>query len=414
MFHRPLQIAAVTAGILLTGGSLGVNAQQAGLSNSTQSSARGGAAAPDLQGIYLISAKAGAVNHVSGGVETLRAKAPDWKPVNTGARLKTGDSIRTSADGHTEILLNPGSYLRLDGNSAITLTNPNLDALAVTVSRGNALFEITGVGDTKLVLTVTTPKGDFQILKTGLYRVSIDADGNTDVFVWKGEIRTSGALAVNVKGRRKVTLGPTAQVADLDKKAQDGFDAWSKARAKDLATANARLSYNAINNGIAGYQASGAYGFGYRPFFGLWMFDPRMNCVTFFPFYSYWSSPYGFGYDASYGLAWNLYTPGSYPLYPINTGGNAGGGIAGSGNVPPPRSLPKPGDTLPALPGRGFPPQGVVTRPSSGFDLGSPTGGGYNTGGFGAPAGVKPGVISAPAVSPTTTGPAPIARPKGQ
>lgn len=413
MFHRSIQIAAVTTGLLLTGGSLSVNAQQAGVSTSTQASAKTGAQSPDLSGIYLISAKAGAVNHVSGGVETLRAKAPDWKPVNTGARLKTGDSIRTSADGHTEILLNPGSYLRLDGNSAITLTNPNLDALAVTVSRGNALFEITGVGDTKLVLTVATPKGDFQILKAGLYRVSIGVDGNTDVSVWKGEIRTTGNQAVTVKGRNKVTLGVTAQVSELDKKAQDGFDVWSKARAKDLANANARLSYNAITSGISGYQANGAYGFGYRPFFGLWMFDPRMNCVTFFPFYSSWSSPYGFGYGASYGLAWGLYTPGSYPLYPFNTGGNVNGGIAGNGSVPP-RAMPKPGmdDSLNPLPGRSLPPPPVQNRPSAGFDLGGPAFGGYNNGGFGTSTGIKPGIISTPAAAPS--GPAPIAKPKGQ
>jgi hypothetical protein len=412
MFHRPLQIAAVTAGILLAGGNLGVNAQQASISNSTQVSAKAGAQSPDLQGIYLISAKAGAVNHVSGRVEALRAKAPDWKPVNTGTRLKTGDSIRTSADGHTEILLNPGSYLRLDGNSEITLTNPNLDNLSVSVARGNALFEITGVGDTNLVMTVKTPRGDFQILKAGLYRVSIDASGNTDVSVWKGEIKTTGAQANVVKGRKKVTLGASAQIAELDKKAQDNFDLWSKARAKDLANANARLSYNAITSGVAGYQASGSYGFGYRPFFGLWMFDPRMNCVTFFPFYSSWNSPYGFGYGTSYGLAWNLYTPGSYPLYPFGTGGNGNGGIAGNGSVPP-RAMPKPGmdDSLNPLPGRTLPPPPVRNIPSAGLDLGGPAFGGYNNGGFNTSTGIKPG--TAP-ISVPSTGPAPIAKPKGQ
>jgi hypothetical protein len=417
MSKRSLHFAAFTTLLAITGGTLPTHAQQTGTAPRANTKAESRDQAADLQGIYLISAKAGGINLVSGGVEILRAKAPEWRKTNTGTRLKAGDSVRTAADGHTEILLNPGSYLRLDGNSEITLTNPSLDALRVNVARGNALFEVTGVGDTKLVLTVTTPKGDFQILKTGLYRVSIAADDATEVAVWKGEVKAGTAQAITVKGRRKVILnGNTAVAADLDKKAQDGFDEWSKARAKDLANANARLSYGAVNNGIAGYQANGAYGFGYRPFFGLWMFDARMNCVTFFPFYSYWSSPYGYGYNASYGLPWNLYTPGSYPIYPNGTTGN-GGGVAGNGGGQagsPPRAMPKSpgGDSLPALPGRNFPSPSEIVRQNPGFDPSERSFGGYNNGGFGLPAGVKPGITAAPAAP--ASGPAPIAKPKGQ
>ncbi len=282
-----------------------------------------GAGAASMPEQFIVSAKAGTINFIEGAVTACRAKEADaWRPVTASSRLKAGDRLRTGADGRAELLLNPGSYLRLDREAEIVLTNPNLDALTIEVARGSALFEITGTDGTELFMRILTPRGAINLARNGLYRVTAPAEGATTVAVAKGRIAVEqGGKLTPVKDKQLVTLdGATLTAAKLDKQAQDDFDAWSRSRAKALRDANARLKDRDVLAAFNGWQQSGAYGFGYAPFFGLWLFDGRLGGYTFFPFYGFWNSPYGFGYGTSWGLPWDFYRP--MPL-PMNSNPNA-------------------------------------------------------------------------------------------
>lgn len=170
---------------------------------------------------FIVSAKAGTINFIEGTVTSSRAKTPDtWRGVSLSDRLKTGDRLRTSAEGRAEILLNPGSYLRLDGDGEIVMTNPNLDALAVEVISGSALFEITGTDGTELLLRIITPNGTVNVVRNGLYRVTVPREGAPTVAVTKGRITVEqGGRSLPVKDKQLVTLDATAvTTAKLDKK----------------------------------------------------------------------------------------------------------------------------------------------------------------------------------------------------
>ncbi|OYT73554.1 MAG: hypothetical protein CFK52_01130 [Chloracidobacterium sp. CP2_5A] len=268
---------------------------------------------------FIVSAKAGTVNFVEGAVANCRAREADaWRPVTTSSRLKAGDRLRTGADGRAELLLNPGSYLRLDREAEIVLTNPNLDALTIEVARGSALFEVTGTDGTELFMRILTRNGAVNIARNGLYRVTVPAEGAATVAVIKGRIAVeqAGKLTL-VKDKQLVTLdAATMTAAKLDKNAQDDFDAWSRNRAKALRDANSRLKDRDVLAAFNGWRQNGAYGFGYAPFFGLWLFDGRLGGYTFFPFYGFWNSPYGFGYGTSWGLPWEFYRPTLLPMTP--------------------------------------------------------------------------------------------------
>jgi hypothetical protein len=290
---------------------------------------------------FIVSAKAGTINFIEGTVTSCRAKAPEaWRGVSLGDRLKTGDRLRTSSDGRAEILLNPGSYLRLDHSGEIVMTNPNLDALMVEVTAGSALFEVTGTDGTELLLRILTPNGTVNIVRNGLYRVTVPREGAPTVAVIKGRITVEQAgRPLLVKDKQLVTLEATAvATTKLDKKDRDAFDEWSRNRAKTLRDANARLRDRDVLAAFNGWRQNGAYGFGFAPFFGLWLFDARLGGYTFFPFYGYWNSPYGFAYGTNWGLPWDMYRPTLFnpapPTAPMNGPGTVAGQPAGKPAAP--------------------------------------------------------------------------------
>src|SRR2546428_13878623 len=70
---------------------------------------------------FVISAKAGGVNAISGRTEVRSKHGGGWQLLSITDNLKTGDVVKTGADGRLEMLLNPGSYLRVGGKSEVEL-----------------------------------------------------------------------------------------------------------------------------------------------------------------------------------------------------------------------------------------------------------------------------------------------------
>ncbi|MBI4752551.1 MAG: FecR domain-containing protein [Acidobacteria bacterium] len=291
------------------------------------------AATAQSRDTYVISARAGLVNLVSGTVTYQHAGEMRWRSMASVEELGPGDRVRTSAGGRVEILLNPGSYLRLNENSEFELTNPSFDDLQISLLSGNAIIEMTGTDGSEVFMKVLTPKQTFSIIDDGLYRVNVLPDGISELLIRKGKAALASDPSKKIKDGRKIIASaaePTIEKFDK-KKDQDMFDMWSGQRAELLATANSRLTDNRILTGINAYQAAGNYGFGYRPFYGLWLYDPFLSGYSFFPFYSSWFSPYGFNYSICYGLPWWYYRPLPYGYFPNGYGGTGAGTGTGTG-----------------------------------------------------------------------------------
>ena len=79
--------------------------------------------------------------------------------------LNSGDRVRTDSDGRVEILLNPGSYLRLGGNSEVELLDNSLANLEVRLLRGTAIVEATGADNLDLNIGVSTPHARLAIVR---------------------------------------------------------------------------------------------------------------------------------------------------------------------------------------------------------------------------------------------------------
>src|SRR5712691_6888782 len=104
---------------------------------------------------FVISARAGGVNAVTGRA-TMRAHGnSDWQQLTIKEDLETGDVVRTGLDGRVEMLLNPGSYMRVGENSEFELTHNSLENLEIRLISGTAIVEVTGAEDTELLINIT-------------------------------------------------------------------------------------------------------------------------------------------------------------------------------------------------------------------------------------------------------------------
>ena len=111
--------------------------------------------------LYVISAKAGGVNYVEGKV-VIAGKNNRSGYLLKGDTVEVGDKVSTGADGKAEILLNPGSYIRLAENSSFEFLTTSLDNLRLKLNGGSAMFEV--IADDEFKITVNTPKADFSII----------------------------------------------------------------------------------------------------------------------------------------------------------------------------------------------------------------------------------------------------------
>lgn len=273
---------------------------------------------------YLTSAKAGFVNRAEGKVHILRFDSEDGEKgrASLGTQMRNGDRLITTANSYAEVLLNPGSYLRLNENSEVRAVSTDLLSVRFEMIKGSVIAEI-GEVNKKTPIEILTPNGMLTFAKGGLHR--IDARGNaTLVSVRQGEVHlgTREEFATNKTtkiGRGKVaslTGSTTPDLAKLDKDAIDNFDVWSFNRAQMLTAAN-----------VSSLRRSRVL----TAFRGGWYYDPFYNCYTFMPFRSRFYSPYGFGFFNNY------YDCYYYNPYYYGNGGYYGGGGGGTVSTIPPR-----------------------------------------------------------------------------
>jgi FecR protein len=301
---------------------------------------------------FVISAKAGGINAVTGSTRVHAPGSSEWELLTIKDNLEAGYVVNTGVDGRLEMLLNPGSYLRVGENSEFELTNNSLDNLEVRLIRGTAIVEATGADDTELMINITTPHTKMAIVRRGLYRVNVVPGDATELIVRKGRVLLSDSQ--KVKGGKKLIFnGHVFSIAKLEKadKQEDDLDTWSKERSETVAQASRRLTRREMGSLMTSFTSSWFRGYSFSPF-GFWFFHPRFHCYTFFPTYGGWGSPYGRSYNNSfYGYYYRHAGYGGPSGYPSGGSSGSGGSQNSGGNQrssnphpaqPPPRHVSSP------------------------------------------------------------------------
>ena len=241
-------------------------------------------------------AQPGSINFVEGQASV---DGQELSPSSAGStQLQAGQSLTTQG-GKVEVLLVPGTFLRVDSNSSVKMVNPGLANTEVEIDKGRAMVEATDINKNNDIRVdengVTT-----RILKNGLY--DFDADQNTiRVFKGKAEVLLNDKKIDLGKERELVlngSAGPKAQDFDA-RKYEDDFFRWSALRSGYLSEASVDQARIYVNGG------PGWFGPG-------WYWDPGFQSYTFVPGGGILYSPFGWGFYSPFAVYRSPFFYGGY------------------------------------------------------------------------------------------------------
>jgi hypothetical protein len=192
------------------------------------------------------------VNVLEGDASYVREKAKfDLEP---NFELKQADTLRTGSNGRTELLLQPGNLLRLGADTECQFLDDRYDRLKFLLNKGSITFELlkNDWEDTSdffeslkqgfELIRVITPNAEVFVSQPGIFRINV-SDGRTELVVRRGEAMIEGQ---RVKEKRAAVLARgSINITDIDLKAEDAFDVWSRERAEKLIEANRSLKKDA-------------------------------------------------------------------------------------------------------------------------------------------------------------------------
>lgn len=276
---------------------------------------------------YFISAKSGMINYVEGEPTVSHPEFSDPRQVVPRHQLVKGDVLQTEEGQRVEMLLNPGTYLRVAENSRVRVVATGFEDMRFSLEKGTAILETLSLRRKVHRLHILTPSGDLRVLKKGLYRFDVGAEDKVRVTVYKGKLRW-------IQDQTKIAVLKSGKAFNLNRSAKgklhfskvgkgpfDEIDLWSAKRAVALIAANAKIPSWMSRSALSRYGRRSA---------GGWVYDPFSRMYTFIPFHSLLRSPYGLAYG-NYCPTWRSYGP----VYASRGYGGSGLSRAGStGYVP--------------------------------------------------------------------------------
>ena len=287
---------------------------------------------------YVISSHAGVIQYVEG-----RAFLGD-KPVEPKfgqfPDIKENQEFRTE-DGRAEVLLTPGTFLRIGENSAIRMLSTQLTDTRVEVLSGSAVVESTEMPKDNAVQLVYK-KDTISLQKQGLYR--LDAEP-ARFAVYDGEaVVTDPSGQLTLHSGKRTNLGGVLMAENFDRKPdnQDALYRWSDRRASYVAQANVASASAVSGNGYGGYDNGYGYtglGYGYAGlgsglgfynpnFLGGWAYNPAFGMYTYLPYSGFGYSPFGYSYYSPVTVAYAPVYGGSGYTYGGSTYSRPTTGIA--------------------------------------------------------------------------------------
>jgi hypothetical protein len=155
---------------------------------------------------FIISAKAGLVNAVEGDAN-----------VRVNQQINAGAPIQTGPAGRVEIMLNPGSFLRLGENSEAVLDSVDLTDIQVRIVSGIAIIESSAV-DKSSPIHVTNGDQTQSISSPGVYKFTENgsADQTSELEQWSQQ-RSKDIAATNARSAQTESANnyPTAPYGQL-------------------------------------------------------------------------------------------------------------------------------------------------------------------------------------------------------
>ena len=175
------------------------------------------------------------ISVMDGQVSVKRADA-DWVAGVINAPLLADDHISTGPNSRAEVEFDAANLLRLGGTAEIRIAALEADRLQVELSQGTLTYRVLRPSSTNA--EVDTPNISVKPTKVGIYRISVNASGQTELTVRAGDVEVfspRGSQWVST-GQMMIARGSTAdpEFQMVTAPAADAWDAWSDSRDRML------------------------------------------------------------------------------------------------------------------------------------------------------------------------------------
>ena len=257
---------------------------------------------------YYDNAKVIRIKNVEGEGFVQRSYDEGDEEATPNLPLFEKDTVGTTA-GRLGIYLGRLNYLRLDSDTQVQLLGiPQLRKtdLIARIEKGAIYLDIESLDNEKSI-EIQTPDCGVFLLDKGIYRINVDENSSTEVYVMEGIAEVAGQEnSRNVRENQKVVMSR----GKLEERPyyfyaseKDDFDRWHESQNREQGYAR---------YGTARYLQSGYEDYEYEMSrSGRWSYMSEFNSYVWTPYYSNadWM-PYANGrwvYNPFYGYVWTSY-----------------------------------------------------------------------------------------------------------
>ncbi len=182
----------------------------------------------------VVSAKSGFVYFILGRAWVDNAQLRSGE---TGRQLNNGETLYTER-GRAEVLLNPGTVLRLGDMSRVRMDDVTLTDPCVTFLSGAAVVTVKYLPKPDKVTLHLGSDGVVTLTQPGVYRLDsgrLNVD-EVRLRVYEGSAqvqRGSGAVPISVGGGKSIALD-SSLVAKFNPNDKDSLERWSDTRSRSM------------------------------------------------------------------------------------------------------------------------------------------------------------------------------------
>jgi hypothetical protein len=191
------------------------------------------------------------ISLMDGEVSVRRGDAAEWVTGVINAPLMSDDRIATAANSRAEVQLDAGNLMRIGGNAEVHLAQLEYGRYQIEVARGTVSYVV--LRPSSANVEVDTPSVSVRPSKQGVYRVSVNEAGETQVIARSGDVEVftpRGSQWVNA-GQMMIARGSTAnpEFQIVNAPGIDDWDMWNQSRDQQM-----------LQSQSAQYVPQGVYG----------------------------------------------------------------------------------------------------------------------------------------------------------
>jgi FecR protein len=194
------------------------------------------------------------ISIMDGQVSVKRGDAGEWVGGVINAPLMSDDSIATAPNSRAEVQFDSSNLIRIGGNAQIHLTTLEADRYQMELGKGTLTYRILRPSNTNS--EVDTPSISVRPSKSGIYRISVNDNGETQLTVRSGDVEVftpKGSQWVS-QGQTMLARGTSAN-PEFQMQGAIGMDDWDRWNdSRDQALMQAAAAYQHVPPGVYGVE----------------------------------------------------------------------------------------------------------------------------------------------------------------